>query len=150
MDLYFPPRDLREAAQRADRSSEHRFDRNREPPLEVWEAVVNGSYSLIEWFDTDTRRFIVIRANPPGTYDPRGLTSPERDVADCAARGETNKLIARRLAVSPTRVSMLLCSAMRKLDLQNKPQLVFWVRGLGLPVRRSSRERRSQALLRSA
>lgn len=138
------------AAQRADQSSECLRQHSPEHPLEVWEAVVNGSYSLIEWFDTDTRRFIVIRANPPGAHDPRGLTKPERDVASSAARGEANKVIADRLSLSETQVSALLCSAVRKLDLQNKAQLVYWVRGLRLPVCWSDRETCLPYLLKSA
>lgn len=141
----FSRRDIRVAAQRADRSSEHTRGHSHDRPLEVWEAVVNGSYSVIEWFDTDTRRIIVIRANPPNAHDPRRLTKQEREVAGHAASGEANKVIARRLDVSPTRVSALLCSAVRKLDLQNKAQLVYWVRGLGLPVRRRGRETFSPA-----
>ena len=118
--------------------------------LEVWEAVITGSYDLVKWFDTSTRRFIVIDANPPGTCDLRGLTSQERTVVHHAARGESNKVIAERLAVSSTRVSVLLRSAMRKLGLNNRAQLVFMVRGLGLPVRWSRHDTRIPALLGSA
>jgi DNA-binding NarL/FixJ family response regulator len=149
MDL-FPPQDLRVAAQRADRSSGPPGRYSSKRALEVWEAVVDGSYSLVEWFDTDTRRFIVVRANPPGAYDPRGLTNQERDVAGHAALGEANKLIAFRMGVSPTRVSALLCSATRKLDLRNKAQLVYWVRGLGLPVRCDDQETHLPAVPKSA
>ena len=102
--------------------------------LEAWQAAVDGSWSVIGWFDTDTRRFIVLYPNPPGLRDPRGLTEQERRVAGYAALGEANKVIADRVGISTTRVSAALCSALRKLRLRNKAQLVYWVRGLGLPI----------------
>ena len=66
-----------------------------------------------------------------------------------AALGETNKLIAYRLGTSSTRVSTVLCSALRKLGFRTRAQLVYCVRGLGLPIalrdlkRHEPRSRRS-------
>jgi DNA-binding NarL/FixJ family response regulator len=117
--------------------------------LGAWETLVSGSSSLIEWFDTETRRFILVRPNPPGVYDTRRLTKQERDVAGYAALGETNKLIAYRLGISSGRVSTVLCSALRKLGFRTRAQLVYCVRGLGLPIsfhdlaRHEPRSRRS-------
>ena len=138
MNLIFP-QNLRAAAQLLDQSSGATGRQDVALHTDVWEAVLDGSYSLVEWFDTDTRRFIVVRANPPGTVDPRGLTNHERDAASYAALGESNKLIAFRLGVSPGRVSNVLSSVIRKLDLRSKAQLVYWVRGLGMPIDRDRR-----------
>ena len=110
------------------------MDDDSKVALDAWEAVVNGSSSLIEWFDTGTRRFIVMRPNPPGTHDPRGLTSLEREVAHYVARGDANKVVAGYVGLPKTRVSKLVRSVLDKLRLRTRAQLVYWVRGLGLPV----------------
>lgn len=118
--------------------------------LEAWEAVVSGSSSLIEWFDTGARRFIVMRPNPPGTHDPRGLTSLEREVAHYVAGGDANKVVAEYLGLSETRVSTLVRSVLHKLRLRTRTQLVYWVRGLGLPVSRQGPTRCQPRLRKSA
>ncbi|MBW2381685.1 MAG: hypothetical protein JRG70_19470 [Deltaproteobacteria bacterium] len=45
-----------------------------------------------------------------------------------AVLGQTNKMIAYRLGLSTSRVSMVLRSAMRKLDVQTRTQLVLRMR----------------------
>jgi DNA-binding CsgD family transcriptional regulator len=42
--------------------------------------------------------------------------------------GQTNKMIAYRLGLSKSRVSMLLRGAMRKLNVQTRAQLVLKMR----------------------
>ena len=126
-----------------------KVDDELQDALGAWEALVSGSWSLIEWFDTETRRFILVRPNPPGVYDTRGLTKQERDVAGHATLGEANKLISCRLGISEGRVSTVLHSALRKLGFRTRAQLVYCVRGLGLPLafrdlkRHEPRSRRS-------
>jgi DNA-binding CsgD family transcriptional regulator len=50
-------------------------------------------------------------------------------VATYAALGETNKLISYRLGIPQPKVSTALKSAMRKLGVQTRPQLVEKLRG---------------------
>ncbi len=63
-------------------------------------------------------------SNAPTVSAPRGLTEREHQVATYAITGQTNKLIAYQLGLSKGRVSTLMSSAMRKLGVQTRAQLV--------------------------
>jgi len=124
---------LREAARSVDRArSELRKD-SPERALETWNALVSGRWSMVDWFDTDGRRFVLAMPNAPECRDPRGLTEQERQVVNYILQGDTNKLIAYRLGLSQARVSGLLKSAMRKLGVKTKVALVEKLRPLGVP-----------------
>ena len=83
---------------------------------------------MVDWFDTDGRRFVLALPNAPDVSDPRGLSEREGQVVAYAVLGQTNKMIAYRLGLSRSRVSMLLRAAMRKLDVQTRTQLVLKMR----------------------
>lgn len=119
---------LREAAIRVDRARGRLGKENPEQALRVWEELIEGQWSLVDWFDTDGRRFVVAVPKPAGHSDPRGLNARERLVATYAAQGESSKLISYRLGVSRQRVSTLLKTVMRKLDVKTQPQLVLKMR----------------------
>ena len=96
--------------------------------IRLWEALVCGRWSLVDWFDAAGRRFIIAKPNAPGPRCPRGLTNRERQVALSAALGESSKVTGYRLGISPSRVSALLKAAMGKLGVRTKAQLVVMVR----------------------
>jgi DNA-binding CsgD family transcriptional regulator len=121
---------IREAAIRIDRARGNLRQRDPEQALEIWHGLVRGRWSLVDWFDTDGRRFVLAKPNAPKLGDPRGLTERELQVATYAARGESSKLIAYRFGVSRARVSTLLRSAMHKLGVKTQAQLVERMRGL--------------------
>jgi DNA-binding CsgD family transcriptional regulator len=79
---------------------------------------------MVEWFDTDRRRYILAVPNAPRVLDPRGLTKRESQVVAYAVLGESHKHIAYRLGISRSRTSNALKSAMRKLGAKTQPQLV--------------------------
>jgi DNA-binding CsgD family transcriptional regulator len=122
---------LREAAMQVDQARSTL--RNEDPvrALEVWEGLVHGRWSLVDWFDSDGRRFVVAVPNAPGAEDSRGLTKREREVVERAARGETSKIISCHLGVSRQRISMLLTSAMRKLGVKTQAELVVKMSAFG-------------------
>jgi len=66
--------------------------------------------------------------NAPRVSDPRGLTERESQIVAYAVLGQTNKMIAYRLGLSQSRVSTLLRSVMRKLNVQTRAQLVLKMR----------------------
>jgi len=99
--------------------------------LEIWTSLIDGRWSLVDWFDSDERRFVIALRNPPGLRDPRGLTRREAQVATFAALGESGKLIAYRLGVSQPRVSALLRRAMRKLGARTRSELTEKLRSPG-------------------
>jgi len=99
--------------------------------LELWKALVRGRWSTVDWFDSDGRRFVLGLPNPPNVSDPRGLTEREEQVVAYALSGQTNKLIAYQLGLSMGRVSTLMSSAMRKLGMQTRAQLIKKFRDFG-------------------
>jgi len=127
---------IRQAALRVDRARGKLRKTDPESALELWQGLVCGRWSLVDWFDTDGRRFVLAKPNAPKIIDPRGLTEREAQVATYAARGESGKLISYRLGLSPARVSTLLTSAMHKLGVKNRAELTDMMRGM--PDQRSS------------
>lgn len=79
---------------------------------------------MVDWFDTDGRRFVLAIPNSPEMRDPRGLTEQESQVVNYLLLGDTSKLIAYRLGLSASRVSGLLKLAMQKLGVASKTQLI--------------------------
>jgi DNA-binding CsgD family transcriptional regulator len=115
---------LRDAAVHIDRARGDLRERDPENALELWRALVRGRWSTVDWFDSDGRRFMLAVPNAPEATDPRGLTERETQVVAYAFFGFTNKLIAYHLGLSNGRVSTLLGSAMRKLGVQTRAQLM--------------------------
>jgi DNA-binding CsgD family transcriptional regulator len=119
---------LREAAIAVDRARGRMRKEDPEQALEIWKALVRGRWSTVDWFDRDGRRFVLAIPNSPHVTDPRGLTERERQVVTYAAFGHTNKMIGYRLGLSKSRVSLLLRTAMRKMGVRTRVQLVQRVR----------------------
>jgi DNA-binding CsgD family transcriptional regulator len=119
---------LRQAAVAVDRARGKMRKTDPEKALEIWKALVRGRWSIVDWFDSDGRRFVLAIPNEPHLTDPRGLTERESQVVAYAALGNTNKMIAYHLGLSTSRVSMLLRSAMRKLAIRTRAQLVEQMR----------------------
>jgi DNA-binding CsgD family transcriptional regulator len=120
---------IREAAVRVDKARGKLRKSNPEEALEIWHGLVRGRWSLVDWFDTDGRRFVLAKPNAPNLSDPRGLTEREAQVATYAALGESSKIIGYRFGISPQRVSTLRTTAMRKLGVKTPAQLVEKLRG---------------------
>jgi DNA-binding CsgD family transcriptional regulator len=123
---------IREAARSVDKA---RGPLRKQEPVEalrLWEALVRGKWTLVDWFDSDGRRFMLAKPNAPRVKDPRGLTEREAQVATYAAQGESSKLIGYRLGLSQSYVSRLLGDVMRKLGVKTQAQLVEKMRGIAL------------------
>ena len=115
---------LRAAAISVDRARTQLRDSDPDTALAVWKGLVDGRWSLVDWFDTDGQRYMVARRNAPSVRDPRGLTPRERQVVAYTVLGESSKLIAYRLGLSESTISSTLNEALRKLGLSSRTQLV--------------------------
>jgi DNA-binding CsgD family transcriptional regulator len=107
---------LRTAALAADRARGPLRHKDPDEALQIWRGLVAGQWSLVDWFDTDGRRYVIAHENAPLASDPRALTERERQVAGFAALGHSNKVIAYELGLSPSTVGVLLARAKKKLD----------------------------------
>ncbi|MEM7435824.1 MAG: LuxR C-terminal-related transcriptional regulator [Myxococcota bacterium] len=115
---------LRNAALRVDRARGRLRHKDPAQALELWTALVQGRWSLVDWFDSDGRRFVLALPNPPELADPRGLTERETQVVTYVVYGFTNKMISYQLGISSSRVSALLRAAMRKLNVHTRASLI--------------------------
>jgi DNA-binding CsgD family transcriptional regulator len=125
---------LRRAARRVDKARGTLRKDDPRKALETWKALVRGRWSVVDWFDSDGRRFVLAKPNPPKVFDPRGLSAQECQVVTYVLLGDTNKLVAYRLGLSQGRVSVLLKSAMHKLGAKSKAELVQKLGPLGVPT----------------
>lgn len=115
---------LREAALQVDRARGKLRESDPTQALALWKALVRGRWSIVDWFDSDGRRYVLGLPNAPDVSDPRGLTEREMQVVALVLFGQSNKLIAYNLGLSAGRISTLLRSAMRKIGVQTRGQLI--------------------------
>jgi len=92
--------------------------------LALWQALVAGHWFLVERSEYRGRRCLLARRNSSGIPDLLGLNERERAVASCAALGHANKHIAYELGFGTSTVSVLLRSALRKLGLDERGELI--------------------------
>lgn len=91
---------LREAARTIDRARGRMRRTDPDGALESWRALVDGTWTLLDRFESDGRRFLVARRNEPRAARPGGLTPAESRCAIYVAMGhsqEAGRLRARHL-----------------------------------------------------
>ncbi len=115
--------ELTEYARRIDHARSAKSGR-QEDALSVWQGLVQGRWSLVEKWDTDGKRFMLAHKNPEDVRDPRGLTPMETRVVGLAVRGYADKLIAYHLGLAEGTASSHLGSALRKLGISSRIELV--------------------------
>ena len=115
---------LADAVQRLDRARGALRRTDPEEALRLWQGLVEGTWSLVDQYDSDGKRYVLARRNEPSVRDPKALTQRERSVAAFAAMGHQNKFIAYLLGLSTGAVSGHLRSAERKLGTTSRAELV--------------------------
>jgi DNA-binding NarL/FixJ family response regulator len=115
---------LVDAVRRMDRARGALRRTNPQEALELWNALVDGTWSLVERCEADGKRYILAHRNSPGMRDPKALTQRERSVAELAAMGHQNKFIAYELGLSASGVGGHLRSAERKLGVASPAELI--------------------------
>ena len=103
---------------------EAEYLRLREDCTQIWEGVVDGTWTLVRLDRNQSRWQFVLKANPPGFEDPRALSPRESQVVRRAARGESNKIIAHALDLEESTVGSYLQRALAKLQINNRVELV--------------------------
>jgi DNA-binding CsgD family transcriptional regulator len=114
---------------RATRAFEHARTRAARHDVERttrrWRPLVESTWTLLDEFDRDGRRFIVAVDNRPPTAAPRGaLSEREHQVLTHAVLGHTNKEIAYELGISDATVRVLVHRAARKLGVTTRSEAV--------------------------
>ena len=115
---------LREAIATIDKVRARRGRRDAADDLDLWPALVEGRWSLVDTFESDGRRFIVARHNTSEPQDPRALSPDARRVAALLARGLANKEIGYELGLSPSRVAGIVADVMRSLGASTRLEVI--------------------------
>lgn len=92
---------------------------------DLFSIVVEGSWSLVDQFDRDGRRYLIACRSAPGAPTPERLTVQERQVAAHLKRGAANKEIAFELGLSTPRVGNIVRSIKRKLGVESRSEAVM-------------------------
>ncbi|NUP05414.1 MAG: helix-turn-helix transcriptional regulator [Polyangiaceae bacterium] len=110
------PRESLVAAVRAIERARGGLRRTRpDEALAMWTALVSGRWSVIDWIDTDGRRYLVAHENDLVVGNPRALTRRERQVVEYLIHGRSNAEIAYALGVAESNVNRTARDALRKL-----------------------------------
>lgn len=100
----------------ASRISRIRRARGDQEAVASWGDTLRGGWMVLDHVDTDGKRFVLVRRVP--------LADREREVVRRVERGLSNKEIAFELALAEPTVSGVLRSALRKLGLSSRLELV--------------------------
>jgi DNA-binding NarL/FixJ family response regulator len=111
--------------------SASQFPRPGAPSLDaVWRALTDGRYRLVECFERSGWRHYVLEEDPQGASAGSCLTAREKRLAEAVGHGESEKVVAFALGVTPSAASALLRSVLLKLGLRSKMDLVHFVNAL--------------------
>lgn len=121
-------------AKRVDRSRGRLRKDAPDEALELWRGLCDGTWSLVDHFDSDGRRYMVARQNEPAVAADRALTPREQQVVAFVAMGHADKLVAYELGLAESTVQSHLSSAMRKMCIPNRTELIRAVLALAGPA----------------
>lgn len=89
--------------------------RSPDEALALWQGLVAGRYSVVDWVDSDARRFLVAVDNAVFEGGPRALSRREREVVEFAMHGRSNREIAYALGLGEGTVARTIRDSLRKL-----------------------------------
>jgi DNA-binding NarL/FixJ family response regulator len=81
-------------------------------------------WTLVDRFERNGEKYIVLRDGKPSSAGPLGLTETERGVVTAAARGLTTKEIAYEFGITDTTVRVLLMRAGRRCSVRSRRELL--------------------------
>ncbi len=115
---------LRDGVKAMDRARGRLRRESPDEALEVWRGLIEGTWSIVEHFDSDGRRLILARQNEPLAQDPQALSNRERQVVGYTLLGHSTKETAYALGVSNSSVKTQLARAMKKLHVESQAALI--------------------------
>jgi DNA-binding CsgD family transcriptional regulator len=115
---------LSEAARAIDRARGKLRRTDPDRALALWRGLVDGRWSLVDHFDHDGRRYVVAKRNAPEVLPWHSLTARESQILAFVAQGQTHKIIAYQLGLSPSAVGESLVRARKKVGARSRLDLV--------------------------
>lgn len=92
--------------------------------LAHWKALVQGRWTLFDHFERDGKRYILAQENTPEAQASTALSEREQQVANLAALGRSNKVIAYELGIAHSTVRVLLARACARLGARTRSELI--------------------------
>ena len=114
---------LRAAVKAFDRAGSTRVSDASDEALASWRGLVSGRWSLVQSFESDGRRYLVARRNPPGDGPHPGVSALEAHALLLRAQGASLKLIAYELGLSLSAAHGLVRRGCAKLGVGNEAEL---------------------------
>jgi len=92
-----------------------RGDQRTVTGCELWPALLDGHWQLLDAFTAGAMRYIIAYKTPAGASARRALSRRERTVVELALAGRSGKWIAFELQLSESAVARTLRIALRNL-----------------------------------
>ncbi len=121
---------LRRAARAVEQAQSKRLREDAPRALELWQGLFAGTWSLVDVFDSDGKRFYAAHANEPVVARDRKLTRRESQAVLLMVAGHSDALAAYALGIAPSTFRVHLRRAMRKLGVTSRVQLVDLAKSL--------------------
>lgn len=115
---------LRASIRDRDRARSRRGRADGIGAVELWTGILEGRWSLVDYFDSDGRRFILVRRNAPHFPTPQALSKLRRQVVFYAGLGFSLKEIAYSVGLPLSTIATHLRVALDHLDFANRAELV--------------------------
>ncbi|MEZ4221725.1 MAG: LuxR C-terminal-related transcriptional regulator [Polyangiaceae bacterium] len=115
---------LRDAVRQVDRARSKSVRHDAPAALELWQGLIAGHYSLVDLFDSDGRRHVVVRANEPKVREDRRLTRREAQATLLAAAANDDTRGAYALGITRETYRTHLRRALRKLGVRDRRALI--------------------------
>ena len=93
-------------------------------PCSLWQGLIDGRWSIVGRYDRHDRQVLVARENDATLTKSRALSDRERQIVEHASTGKSNKQIGCEVGLSVGSVSGYLTSALRKMGLRSRAELV--------------------------
>ncbi|MET0285121.1 MAG: helix-turn-helix transcriptional regulator [Polyangiales bacterium] len=104
------------------RSARGRSDPHR--ALDVWQALVDGRWSVVERKDSDGKRYYHAFENAPHLFAHRSLSEAEAMILGLSLQGLSGKEVAYSTGLSPSRISSALAEAAERLGFASREELL--------------------------
>jgi DNA-binding CsgD family transcriptional regulator len=89
----------------------------------MWQGLVSGQWTIVDWVDTDSRRFLVAHQNHYSSRQLRALSPREVDIAEHLSQGRSTSEMAYALGLRPGTVSRAARTVLRKLGVKGRADL---------------------------
>jgi DNA-binding CsgD family transcriptional regulator len=122
---------LHDAVKAIDRARSKLRKDDPQEAVDIWQGLVSGTWTLVEHFESDGRRYLLALKNTPETQNPKALTERERQAVHYATLGHSTKETAYALGISDDTVAVHLWSAMKKLGVDSRVELLKLMSAVG-------------------